>query len=214
MYRNAKSLALSALHSIPLLYLVILWTGWTSVFDLVHQNWYYPQMMHESGYLSIWYLILTLSITPVLILVSRLKRGVGFGRWLLRRRKHFGIACFIYAAVHTLHYVRYINDFSLIWLEALDLEYLVGWLGLVLFMVLAATSNRASVRKLGRHWKPLHRLVYLATAMTWLHWYLFEFFTGEVVVWGVVLVLGRLLPRGLRLLATAVKVRGKPLEQA
>lgn len=214
MYRNAEALGLRALNSVPLLYLLMFGTGWTLIFDLLYQSWYYPQMMHESGNLSIWYLILTLSITPVLAIINRLKRGVEIGRWLMRRRKHFGIACFLYAAVHTLHYIRYINDLTLIWLEALDLEYLVGWLGLILFLVLAATSNKASVRKLGRNWKPLHKTVYLATALTWLHWYLFEFFTEEVVFWGVFLLLARLLQLGLRRMVSFVKLRSGPLSQA
>ncbi len=213
MNEKAKNAALRALNSIPLLYLAMFWTGWTLIVDLAHQSWYYPQMMHESGNLSIWYLILTLLITPILAIINRLRRGVEIGRWLMRRRKHFGIACFVYAAVHTLHYIRYIGDFSLIWLEALDPEYLVGWLGLILFLVLAATSNRMSVRKLGRNWKPLHRFVYLATALTWLHWYLFEFFTAEVIFWAALLLIGRLLPTGLRRLIEVVRLQGRPLRQ-
>lgn len=213
MYRNAEMLGLRALHSIPLLYVVMFLTGWRLIVDLVHQSWYYPQMMHESGNLSIWYLILTLSITPALAIINHFKRGIALGRWLLRRRKHFGIASFIYAAAHTLHYIRYINDFTLIWLEALDLEYLVGWLGLILFLVLAVTSNKASVRWLGRRWKPLHRSIYLATALTWLHWYLFEFFTEEVFFWGAFLLLARVLQRGLRWLTQALRPRGGPVGQ-
>ena len=151
MYRIAETFCLRALNSISLLYLVMFLMGWTLIVDLVHQSLYYPQMMHESGNLSIWYLILTLSITPALAVINHLKRGFSIGRWLMRRRKHFGIACFVYASVHTLHYIRYINDFTLIWLEAFDLEYLVGWLGLILFLILAVTSNRASVRMLGRN---------------------------------------------------------------
>ena len=214
MYRIAETFCLRALNSIPLLYLVMFLTGWTLIVDLVHQSRYYPQMMHESGNLSIWYLILTLSITPALAVINHLKRGFSIGRWLMRRRKHFGIACFVYASAHTLHYIRYINDFTLIWLEAFDLEYLVGWLGLILFLILAVTSKRASVRMLGRSWKPLHRSIYLATALTWLHWYLFEFFTEEVFFWGAVLLLCRLLHLGIRRLAGPIRWRGEPMGHA
>lgn len=211
MYQQFETVASRALNSIPLLYLVFFLTGWATFVDLVYESWYYPQMMHETGNLSVSYLIITLLVTPVLALISKYQRGLGFGRWLMRRRKHFGIACFIYAAVHTLHYIRYIGDATLIWLEALDFEYLVGWLGLIIFAVLAATSNRASTKWLGRRWKPLHRFVYLATVMTWLHWWLFEFFTEEVIFWGVFLLVGRTAQLAMIRLAGAVKVAAKPL---
>jgi DMSO/TMAO reductase YedYZ heme-binding membrane subunit len=38
----------------------------------------------------------------------------------------------------------------------------LGLLGLFILTVLAITSNRWAMRRLGKHWKRLHRLVYLA----------------------------------------------------
>lgn len=199
-----------AIESIPLLYVAMFWPGWILITDLFAKSWYYPQMMHESGNLSIWFLIATLSVTPALIVINRLKFGVVLGRWLLRRRKHFGIASSLYATVHTLHYIRYIGDFTAIWVEGLEFDFLVGWLGLFVLLALAVTSNRASTRRLGRSWKTLHRLIYPGTILIWLHWYLFEFFTAEVFIWGAILALVKGVQFGLRRRLDAVRSRRSP----
>jgi sulfoxide reductase heme-binding subunit YedZ len=51
-------------------------------------------------------------------------------------------------------------------------DILVGWLALALFIPLAATSNDFATRALKRSWKRLHRLVYPAAVLTFLHWVL------------------------------------------
>ena len=56
-------------------------------------------------------------------------------------------------------------------LAELDQDFiLVGWLALALFVPLAVTSNDLSMRMLKRSWKSLHRLVYPAAVLTFLHW--------------------------------------------
>ena len=54
-------------------------------------------------------------------------------------------------------------------------DILVGWLALALFVPLAATSSDIATRALGRSWKRLHRLVYPAAILTFLHWVLASF---------------------------------------
>lgn len=44
-----------------------------------------------------------------------------------------------------------------------------GWLAFVLFLPLAATSNDASVQRLGRNGKALHRIVQVAAILTLAH---------------------------------------------
>ncbi|MEP5759910.1 MAG: ferric reductase-like transmembrane domain-containing protein [Litoreibacter sp.] len=185
------------LYSIPVLYVAALLSGARVIWDLVDGSWYYPQMMFESGFLSVVFLIVTLAVTPTLIAINRIGRGAKFGGWLLRRRKHFGLISLIFAAVHLLHYIRYVNDFSYIWAEAFDLELLAGWLAFVVFAILGATSNRASIRKLGGSWKKLHRLIYPAAGLSFLHWYLFDLFAERVVFWLTIIVAVKLIHVGL-----------------
>lgn len=93
----------------------------------------------------------------------------------MRRRRDFGLASFAYAAGHTLIYLAEKASLDAILVD-LDLpDILVGWLALALFVPLAATSNNIAVRALGRSWKRLHRLVYPAAILTFLHWVLASF---------------------------------------
>ena len=99
------------------------------------------------------------------------------------------------------------NSLKFILTDILALEFAVGWLGFVIFAVLAMTSNNWSVRYLGRAWKRLHFWVYPAAALTFLHWYLFDEFTGRVLYWLAILI-GVKLIHGLLLLLSRVGKRG------
>ena len=46
---------------------------------------------------------------------------------------------------------------------------LTGWIAMLIFTALAITSNNTSVRSLGKRWKLLHRLVYLAAIQAVVH---------------------------------------------
>ena len=46
---------------------------------------------------------------------------------------------------------------------------------MLIFTALAITSNNTSVRMLGKRWKGLHRFVYAAAVLTFLHWILLAF---------------------------------------
>jgi len=164
------------LNSLPLLYLAMLWPGRFAFWGLFEQTFYYPWMMYDSGFWSIIWLIVTLAVTPVLMIISRLGRGKVLGRWLLVRRRHFGIASFIYALVHLLHYAIESEGLSVMIKEAVGI------------LALALTSNNWSTRKLGRKWKLLHYWVYPAVLLAFLHWYLFGNVTERVVFWALALV--------------------------
>ena len=190
------------LNSIPLLYVLMLLPGRISIWDIYENNWYYPQMMQESGELSVWFLIASMAVTPITILIARLKRGRKFGAWLLRRRKHFGLTAFIFAGVHAFHYIREVGGLSVAWLEAFDLELAVGWIGFIIFLALAITSNRISTQRLGKAWKPLHRLTYVAAAMIFWHWFLFDLAVQRLWVAVALLVGIKLIHIGLRYVLT------------
>ena len=59
--------------------------------------------------------------------------------------------------------------------EALELGLLTGWIAFLVFIALAATSNDVSVRAMGRKWRALHKAVYAAAVLTFLHWALTAF---------------------------------------
>tara|TARA_B100000678_G_C17958669_1_gene402227 strand:- start:294 stop:662 length:369 start_codon:yes stop_codon:yes gene_type:complete len=88
----------------------------------------------------------------------------------MKRRRDLGVASFGYALMHTVIYLWKKGSAELV-LAELDQKFIVvGWLAFALFLPLAITSNDASMRALKRRWKTLHRLVYPAAILTFLHW--------------------------------------------
>lgn len=157
----------------PLLWLVLALPGlwifyrWTAIPDAYG----YGHAIGDSGDWSAWLLMLTLAVTPVRLLFRR----SGWSAWLVRRRRDLGLASFAYAAGHTVIYLADKASLAAVLADLRSPDMLVGWLALVLFIPLAATSSDMAVRALGRSWKRLHRLVYPAAVLTFLHWVLAAF---------------------------------------
>lgn len=158
----------SILKSRPFLWLVLalpgLWIGWRWL--MTPDEYGYGHAIGDSGDWAAWLLMATLAVTPIKLLF----RKQGWAIWLMRRRRDLGVASFAYAAGHTVMYLWKKGSLGLV-LAELDQDFiLVGWLALALFVPLAVTSNDLSMRMLKRSWKSLHRLVYPAAVLTFLHW--------------------------------------------
>ena len=177
------------LNSVLLLYIIMAIPSYEMTIDLWHNDRYYAQMMHTSGVVSIFLLGLSLSVTPALMLLKHLPIGITLGRWLLPRRRHFGLGSFYYASLHLIHYIRQVDDLEVVVYEAIDFELTIGWIAFAIYAALAITSSNASQRYLKTRWKSIHRLTYLGTALTFTHWLLFDFFLDQVLTWLAVLVL-------------------------
>lgn len=109
-------------------------------------------------------LLITLAMTP-------LQRLTGWGGWLAVRRQ-IGLWCFTYAVLHLCAYAIFVLglDGAQLLIDLRKRPYIfVGALGFIGLLVLAVTSNRWSIRKLGRRWKTLHRLIYAVLALVLLH---------------------------------------------
>jgi sulfoxide reductase heme-binding subunit YedZ len=116
-------------------------------------------------------------------------------------RRTTGVASFGYATLHTGVYLEHKWGAGLIFQEGLNAELATGWVALGIFGLLALTSNVTSTRLLGPRWKRLHRMIYLATALTFTHWILTTFDTQIAYICLVALVLIEMLrlaggPRG------------------
>ncbi|MCE0733295.1 protein-methionine-sulfoxide reductase heme-binding subunit MsrQ [Halomonas sp. G15] len=113
---------------------------------------------------ALWMLLLTLSLTPL----TRLTRWKGFT--LIRRQ--LGLWTLAYATLHMLSYALFILglDWAMLGSELVKRPYIiVGMLALIGLAVLGATSNRWSMRRLGKRWKTLHRLAYPILGLVLLH---------------------------------------------
>ena len=126
----------------------------------------YGHAIGDSGDWAAWLLMVTLAVTPLRLLF----RKSAVAKWLVRHRRDLGVASFGYALLHTGIYLWKKGTLELVLAEMGEGFILAGWLAFALFLPLAITSNDASMRALKRSWKTLHRLVYPAAVLTFLHW--------------------------------------------
>lgn len=134
-------------------------------------NLYYGEFMHATGEFSARLLIVALSATPLRLIFPKSR----WSTWLLQNRRYFGVAAFAYAVPHLVAYLWKLASVAKVVAEGAEPGMWTGWIALIIFLALAITSNNYSVPTLGRRWKTLHRLVYLAAILTFVHWVLVAF---------------------------------------
>ena len=154
------------------------------VWDYATGVMFYGGFIHASGDWSVRLLIATMAVTPLRLMFPH----ATWPAWLMKRRRHLGVASFGYALLHTLVYLLRKGDMDLIVTEGIEPDLLTGWIALAIFTVLALTSNDSSSRYLGRAWKRLHRFVYAAAILTFAHWLLTAFDIGPALVYAGILV--------------------------
>jgi sulfoxide reductase heme-binding subunit YedZ len=132
---------------------------------------YYGEFIHATGEFSARLLIITLAVTPLRLMFPRSRWTI----WLLQNRRYFGVAAFAYAMPHLVAYLWKLASVAKVLEEGAEPGMWTGWIALIIFLALAITSNNFSTRKLGQRWKTLHRLVYLAAILTFVHWVLVAF---------------------------------------
>ena len=138
------------------------------------------ETMTLTGRTALNLLVLSLACTPVYTLT-------GFGR-VLRARRTLGLYAFLYAALHFLTFVGwdYSFDARLLWQAVFYQQYVVvGFLAGLILLVLAVTSIKGWRRRLGKRWKRIQRLVYLADGLAVLHFAWLLKAPGEAVRYGV-----------------------------
>lgn len=139
----------------------------------------------RTGKSALVLLVLALACTPI-------NSVFGF-KPVLRLRRPLGLYAFMYASLHFLTFVGldYGFDPELIREAILEKRYaLVGFATFLILLPLAATSTKGWMRRLGRHWKRLHRGVYLAGLLAVLHFvWLVKSDIREPLLYGGVVVL-------------------------
>jgi sulfoxide reductase heme-binding subunit YedZ len=153
-----------------------------------------------TGKWALVFLLITLAITPLRRLTGR--------NGLVRFRRLLGLFAFFYASLHLFTYL-WLDQFFDVPEIAKDIVkrpfVTVGFLAFAMLVPLAATSSAGMIRRLGRRWQQLHRLVYASAAAGVLHFlWLVKADTRRPLLYGA--VLGALL--GLRLLIRRPLHRG------
>jgi sulfoxide reductase heme-binding subunit YedZ len=131
----------------------------------------YGQVINETGNWSVGLLSIALAVTPL----RRVLREAKWPRRIMTYRRALGVASFAYAAFHTLTYLQRKWGYGYILEEGVEPDLLTGWIALVIFSMLAITSNDKSVRVLRKNWQRLHRTVYIAAGLVFAHWILTAF---------------------------------------
>ena len=158
--------------------------GWAFSMDQLGAN-PIEEVIHQTGDWTLRFLLITLSLTP-------LRSLTGSGKWLQFRRM-IGLYAFFYATLHLLSYVVLDQFFD--WPEILkDIikhPYItVGFLAWLLMIPLAVTSTKGMMKRLGRRWKQLHRLVYVIAILGIIHFtWLVKADYQEPLIYGLILSL-------------------------
>jgi sulfoxide reductase heme-binding subunit YedZ len=141
------------------------------------------ELIHRLGKWGLNFLLITLAVTPLRRLTGK--------SWLLRFRRMLGLFAFFYVLMHFLTYAGLDQRFDLtvIFEDVAERPYItVGFTALLLLIPLAVTSTNAMMKRLGRRWKKLHRLVYLITILGVCHFYWqVKLDTLEALIYAVIL---------------------------
>jgi methionine sulfoxide reductase heme-binding subunit len=119
----------------------------------------------QTGLWTLRFLAVTLSITPV-------RKAFGWN-WLVKYRRVLGLFTFFYACVHLSMWVGVDWFFAWgdMWHEIVKHKYiLIGMATWLILLPLAITSTKGWVRRLGKDWARLHRLVYVAAITGTVHY--------------------------------------------
>jgi sulfoxide reductase heme-binding subunit YedZ len=123
---------------------------------------------HSTGFAALRILILSLAITPLRLLWSRLS-------WLIQFRRLLGLFAFFYASIHLFAYLGLYAAFDphTITQDILKRSFIwAGVLAWLLMVPLALTSTTASIKRLGgKRWQRLHMLVYASAILAIAHYW-------------------------------------------
>lgn len=140
------------------------WIAWAFFTDRLGAN---PirELEIETGLWTLRFLAITLAITPV-------RRAFGWNG-IAKYRRMLGLFTFFYATVHLSmwSFVDWFFAWGDMWQEIVKHKYiLIGMLTWLIMVPLAITSTKGWVRRLGKRWVKLHRLVYVAAITGTIHY--------------------------------------------
>ena len=138
-----------------------------------------------TGGWALRFLLFSLAITP-------LRRLTGWNT-LIQYRRMLGLFSFFYACLHLLSYVAFDRLFAYdeILADIAKRPFITAGMAAFLLMVpLAVTSTRGWIRRLGKRWQLLHRLVYVSACAACIHFiWKVKVVIGEPVYYACVLAL-------------------------
>lgn len=113
-------------------------------------------LYHVSGEFAIRWMTAVLTLTPVFIV---------FGVTSLFVRQAMGIATAVWSMLHFILFILiegFLETFT-------QVNYVLGFIAVLILIPLFLTSNRRSMRTLKTNWKKLQQFAYLAIVLSLLH---------------------------------------------
>jgi sulfoxide reductase heme-binding subunit YedZ len=143
------------------------------------------ELIHRCGKWGLNFLLITLTITPL--------RRITGKNGLIRFRRMLGLFGFFYICLHFTVYAGLDQgfDFAAIGEDIIERPYItLGITALLLLLPLALTSTRGMMRRLGRRWAQLHRLVYVIPILgVWHFYWQVKLDITEPLIYGSILAL-------------------------
>jgi sulfoxide reductase heme-binding subunit YedZ len=162
------------MKKISLLQIIVHLGGWLPLVHIIYA--YLTQQLtanpiqaieQRTGIQALTFLLLSLACSPLSSIVG--------WKELTQRRKALGIYGFMYASIHLVVFIGldYGFDFGAIWRDVSNKWYIIiGLLAFLLLLPLALTSFKSWMKRLGKKWKTLHRLVYIISPLVAIHFLL------------------------------------------
>jgi sulfoxide reductase heme-binding subunit YedZ len=124
------------------------------------------RLLHELGEWALRFLVLTLAITPLRFM---------FGQpWLIGLRRMLGLFGFTYVLLHFLVWLGLDQGFYWRGIGA-DIAkrpfITIGFAAFLMLIPLAVTSTNKMMRRLGKNWLKLHKLIYVIVPFGVWHYY-------------------------------------------
>ena len=143
------------------------------------------EIEHRTGLWALRFLLITLAITPLRQLTGQPD--------LIRFRRMLGLYAFFYACLHLAAYLGLDlrGYWTQIFEEIVKRPYItVGFAAWLLLVPLAITSTKGWIKRLGRNWARLHKLVYAIGVLAILHfWWLVKSDIREPLLYASILAL-------------------------
>ena len=137
----------------------------------------------STGRWALKFLLLSLAVTPV-------RRLTGWNV-VIQFRRMLGLFAFFYATLHFAAYWAFdlVFAFGAMAADVWKRPFIaLGFTAFLLMIPLAVTSTKGWIRRLGKRWTVLHRLVYVSAILAVCHFaWKVKVFTGDPVIYAGVL---------------------------
>lgn len=124
------------------------------------------RLLHRLGEWALRLLVITLAITPLRFMFNQ--------PWLIGLRRMLGLFAFTYVLLHFLVWLGLDQGFYWggIGADIAKRPFItIGFAALLMLIPLAVTSTNKMMRRMGKRWQKLHRLIYIIVPLGVWHFY-------------------------------------------